>query len=71
MHYVNPDGRPDLGNHVAAIITRVWNDTCVNLRVFFDGTNDVPEGTSEWVTSVVNDESKKPAERTWHWPERV
>lgn len=48
-----------------AIIVRVWTDTCVNLKVFSDGFNDV------WITSVSFDESENPLPRTWHWPPRV
>jgi len=44
-----------------AIITRVWNDTCVNLLVFFDA------GTASPRTSVtLNHETYG-----WKWPERV
>lgn len=57
--------------HVAAIITAVWSDTCVNLRVFYDGSNNQEGNTQwgEWVTSKSLDESMQPG--TWHWPERV
>jgi hypothetical protein len=65
-------------NPVAAIITAVWNDTCVNLRLFYDGSNSAPQtprrsvdGWAEWVTSRTLDESEKPAVGTWHWPPKV
>lgn len=53
--------------HLAAIITYVYSDVCVNLTIF----NADPFNALEVVfvtTSVVYDESKQ--ERTWHWPER-
>lgn len=67
VHYVSQFN----GNHVAAIVVRVWSDTCVNLRVFYDGTNDAPDGESEWHTSRTLDESADPQKGTWHWPEKV
>ena len=59
------------GEHLAAIIVRVWSDTCVNLRIFYDGTNHGQVHPNEWVTSVKYDESVNPQNQTWHWPERV
>jgi hypothetical protein len=44
-----------------AVIVRVWSDTCVNLKVFIDGPQDM------WVTSVC--EGTGP--RSWHWPAKV
>ncbi len=60
------------GNHVAAIITAVWSDTCVNLRLFLDGSNTPnPQkfGWAEWITSRSFDENCGVG--TWHWPEIV
>jgi hypothetical protein len=76
VHFVNDFANvQELQHHVPAIITRVWSDTCVNLRVFYDGTNDAPEGSSEWKTSVIYQEPGTPRinpdPRTWHWPERA
>lgn len=82
VHYVYDDGRHP-GQHCAAVITAVWSDTCVNLRLLADGGNDygyrtedqTPEEFAEfvrgfeWRTSRVLDESEKKA-GTWHWPER-
>jgi hypothetical protein len=49
------------GERVAAIVTRVWSDTCVNLRLILDG-DAVP-----LVTSVV--QGTEPGQ--WEWPARV
>lgn len=64
--------------HLPAIIVAVWGDTCVNLQVFTDGTSSEPDTVPnanppsvKWVTSVSLDESEIPANRTWHWPEKV
>jgi hypothetical protein len=43
---------------VPAVITAVWSDSCVNLKVFCDGPRDT------WVTSV----SEGTGERNWSWP---
>lgn len=76
VHYVlsSQDGTMDhkVGQHRPAIIVHVygWSETCVQLQVFTDGTNDRLDGANIiWVTSVVQDENDKLA-RTWHWPER-
>lgn len=50
------------------IIVRVWSDTCVQLQVFTDGSND-GEPNVAWKTSVVYDEGKRGY--SWHWPEFV
>lgn len=64
VHFVIGD------NHVAAIITAVWSDTCVNLRLFQDGSNtDNGKNWGEWATSRSLDESAH--DGTWHWPEKV
>ena len=60
------------GSTVApAIITRVWSDTCVNLRVLHDSENIT------WKTSVKLCESEAEAHdpdafgHTAYWPPRV
>lgn len=68
--HVPADPAKNNGASVApAIITRVWSDTCVNLRVLLDS----PE--TEWRTSVTFVEDLNGAElRTpwaWTWPPRV
>lgn len=65
VHYVVAvDCKP-----VAAIITAVWSDTCVNLRLFQDGSNTQPQTYGEWQTSRSLDEAGTPG--TWHWPPKV
>jgi len=51
----------NLNNHqeiAPAIITAVWSDTCVNLKVILDGE------TNLWKTSALLGES----EMQWSWP---
>lgn len=52
----------DHGNdgEVPAIITRVFSETCVNLKVLRDGEVD------RWFTSVVRDQV---GGRSWRWPD--
>lgn len=66
VHYIPFDG-PNKGTHCAAIVTCVWSDCCVNLRVFAPHTAD--EGVY-LKTSVLIDETPTPSFGTWHWPER-
>ena len=74
VHFVQtkPAHYGDVHVHLPAIIVAVWGDTCVNLKVFTDGTNSDAEETKpvKWVTSVTLDETESPQPRTWHWPER-
>lgn len=52
-----------------AIITRVWSDTCVNVRVLADGP-DTPLRTS--VTHIEDLADLEPGQRhCWTWPPRV
>lgn len=53
----------------AAIITRIWGDTCVNLRLLPDDAHKNPDLVIT-PTSVVLDESAE-QDRSWHWPARV
>lgn len=78
MHFVQekpalyqPKEGPKVLVHLPAVITAVWDDTCVNLQVFTDGTNSDEQNMSsvKWVTSSTLDESAAQP-RTWHWPER-
>ena len=63
------------GEHRPAIITRVWDNTRVNLQVFTDGENDREvKHAVQWEPSVgrqdVTAGHESAAPRTWHWPER-
>lgn len=74
VHYVldEQDGSMahKVGEHRPAMIVKCWSETCVQLQVFMDGTNDRLDGNGlVWVTSVSHDEDAKNP-RTWHWPER-
>lgn len=48
-----------------AIITHVFNDTTVNLQVFFDG------GPVSAATSVPYENTADPISASWSWPPRV
>ncbi len=52
------------GQKLAAIITHVWSDTCVNLAVF-DGS-----GNASGKTSVLAADAGGTS-GCWMWPERV
>ena len=56
------------GSNIApAIITRVWSDTCVNVRVLADSD------AIKWRTSVtqVDDAADTEGTHHWSWPPRV
>lgn len=66
--HVPADPAENNGADVApAVITRVWSDTCVNVRVLLDSD------AIEWRTSVVyTDSFDDDANRhRWTWPPRV
>lgn len=72
------DDKPQLR---PAVVTAVWSDICINVRLFSDGGNDtallarigVSEAHPEWLTSITQalagDGSVGP--RQWCWPPRV
>lgn len=62
VHFqLNEDKREKLNNYqptAPAIITAVWSDDCVNLKVLLDGE------TNLWVTSAMQGTE----ENQWSWP---
>lgn len=62
VHFqLNEGQREKLNNYqptAPAIITAVWGDECVNLKVLLDGE------TNLWVTSAM----KGTGENQWDWP---
>lgn len=77
VHYVLPSG-PSMGEHRAAIITRIWGSgehaSSVQLTVFTDsnaeGTYNDQIPNPLWATSVTEDPTGV-RHGSWHWPERV
>lgn len=70
VHYFPQPGEFGLHSNstspCAAIITAVWSDTCVNLKVLVDGPHD------HWVTSrMLREGSDDCGFGVWAWPERV
>lgn len=63
VHFVMQD------QHFAAIVTKVWSDTCVNLQVFNNGSPNELEQVFPR-TSVVLDATGT-MDYSWHWPETV
>lgn len=57
VHYRYHDGQD-----IPAIVTKVWNQTTVNLTLFPDHFSANPA----WVESVL----EGTGEGTWHWPAR-
>lgn len=68
-----PGVRARKGQPYPAVITHVWSDTCVNLRVIDDGSHSLGSGTSmPTVTScVLADAASPPDGEFWSWPARV
>lgn len=74
VHYQLGTGRSK-GEYRPALIVRVWNDSCVNLQVFLDGSNDrenelsvgVDSPLTAWKTSSVQGDG--PGQ--WKWPDRA
>ena len=58
VHFYGDEDEP-----IAAVVVRVWDEECVNLRLLEDGP-DTP-----WMTSVPYHEDKR--EFSWSWPPLV
>lgn len=66
------------GVHYPALIVKVWTDTCVNLRVFPNGSDNIVPGaldSSDIAHSVNYAETCGTCgmshEWSWHWPEKA
>jgi hypothetical protein len=80
VHYILPKGFRNVGEHRAAIITRVWDsepseESAVQLTIFMDGVGE-SHINGDYVDSLrygnrakQDPEAKK--EGTWHEPERL
>lgn len=65
VNYVLPDTHQRAGEVVPALIVRVWNSECVQLKLFLDEVND-PEQEPTFASSAVYG---SPDEKgAWHWP---
>jgi hypothetical protein len=73
VHYHFKGAHGDLVTR-PAVIVQVWGDSpdsCVNLRVLYDGTNDADAPAAkegDWKTSVLRSEA--PEAGRWSWPPR-
>lgn len=64
--------------HYAAIVVKVWSATCVNLRVFRNGSDVIVQGAldqDDMAYSVGYSEPRpccgQCRDWSWHWPERA
>lgn len=55
----------------AAMIVKVWSDTCVNLLVFPNGSDPIVPGATDYQGIAHSVSLKVPVntEWSWHWPE--
>ena len=75
VHYRAYNNNTKDNQPFAAIIVKVWSDTCVNLQVFDDGADGPELGllVGDQValrTSVPFDDSPSPTFESWSWPPR-
>lgn len=74
VHYTFPQNEPapNHGDTVPAIITAVFSDDCVNLRIFADQEPAKPS-VQEWRTSVIRKgaDNWPYGQDCWEWPPRV
>jgi len=66
VRYVLPDTYSRAGEEVPAMIVRVWNSECVQLKLFLDEINDTE--TEDFVSSATFGGTTEKG--TWHWPQR-
>lgn len=66
VHYFAPGA----SGPVAAIVTWVWSDDCVNLNIFADQTANPIADPSPLKTSVIKRSDFVQGD-VWDWPERV
>lgn len=66
------------GVHYPAFVVKVWSDTCLNLKVFRNGSDSIVPGAldSDDIAHSVTQSEPTPccgkcAEWSWHWPEHV
>lgn len=62
VHYVQPDIYQRSGEHLAAVVTRVYPDGKLSLQVFAETCTYLVFNVTEDQAGLVNG--------TWHWPER-
>lgn len=54
-----------------AVITRVWSDTVINVRVLLDSDSVPPWRTSLTHTETLDELAEDARELRWTWPPRV
>lgn len=62
IFHCDENQKKSLNNHqndAPAVITAVWGESCVNLKVIADGEANI------WITSV----TEGTGERQWSWPD--
>jgi hypothetical protein len=66
------------GVHYAALIVKVWSETCVNLQVFPNGSDHIVSGALDSTGRAHSVSYSEPTsccghvkDWSWHWPETV